>query len=329
LQDGLEDRQYHITITGQREARTAMGSENFNFRASDGTDIFVYKWLPEHPKAVVQIAHGMAEHAGRYDRFAQKLVSEGFAVYANDHRGHGKTAGSPDNLGYFADHNGWRRVVDDLRELTSELKGAHPGLPCFLFGHSMGSFLFRNYIFSDCSGISGVILSGTGNNPKLLISLGKLVAAWQVKSKGARGKTMLMHNMSFGSFNKAFRPNRTDFDWLSRDNEEVDKYINDPFCGGVFTAGFYRDLMAGLEEIGCMDNIDKIRKDLPILLFAGDMDPVGNKGKAVKQVHDMYQKAGINDLTCRLYDGGRHEMLNETNRQEVFDDVIKWMNDRL
>jgi len=306
-----------------------MGSEDFNFEASDGTKIHVYKWLPEKPKAVVQIAHGMAEHAGRYDRFAQKLADEGYAVYASDHRGHGKTAGTLDNVGYFADNNGWQRVVDDLQELTSTLQSAHPNLPFFLFGHSMGSFLFRNYIFSDCKDINGVILSGTGNNPKLLISLGKLVAAWQVKAKGPQGKTMLMHNMSFGSFNKAFRPNRTDFDWLSRDNEEVDKYISDPFCGGVFTAGFYRDLMAGLAEIGCMDNINKIRKDLPILLFAGDMDPVGNKGKAVKQVYEIYKKAGITDVSCRLYEDGRHEMLNETNRQEVYDDVITWMDSHM
>lgn len=305
-----------------------MGSGDFKFTASDGAELFVYKWIPDNPRAVVQIAHGMAEHAGRYDRFAGKLMDEGFAVYANDHRGHGKTAGTIDNVGYFADNDGWQRVVQDLRELTEAIQTNHPDLPVFLFGHSMGSFLFRNYIFSNGNDIKGVILSGTGHNPKLLISLGKLVAAWQIRSNGARGKTQLMHNMSFGSFNKPFRPNRTDFDWLSRDDSEVDAYIQDPFCGGVFTAGFYRDLMAGLQEIGCMDNIKTIRKDLPILLFAGDMDPVGNKGKAVKQVHDMYKKAGITDVTLRLYPDGRHEMLNETNRQDVYNDIIAWMNDR-
>ncbi|MBW1892188.1 MAG: lysophospholipase [Deltaproteobacteria bacterium] len=302
-----------------------MGSKDFKLKTSDGSEIFVYKWLPENPVAVVQIAHGMAEHAGRYDRFAQKLMSKGYAVYANDHRGHGKTAGTLDNVGYFADADGWQRVVEDMRELTATIHNNHPDLPVFLFGHSMGSFLFRNYIFSNTSDINGVILSGTGNSPKLLISLGKLVAAWQIKAKGARGKTMLMHNMTFGPFNKPFRPSRTDFDWLSRDNEEVDKYIDDPFCGGVFTAGFYKDLMAGLQQIGNMDNIEKIRKDLPILLFAGDLDPVGNKGKAVQQVYEIYRKAGIKDVSCRLYKDGRHEMLNETNRQEVYDDIIAWM----
>jgi alpha-beta hydrolase superfamily lysophospholipase len=305
-----------------------MISESFTLKTSDHTDIFVYKWRPENPKALVQIAHGMAEHAGRYAGFAERLVNAGYAVYANDHRGHGKTAGTLDNIGYFADSDGWDRVVQDLRELTETIKKEYPGLPVFLLGHSMGSFLFRNYIFSDCSHINGVILSGTGNNPKVLITVARFLAGREVKKQGARGKTKLMHNLTFGAFNKPFKPNRTDFDWLNRDNAEVDKYIEDPFCGEVFTAGFYRDFMAGLQQIGNVNNIKKIRKDLPVFLFAGDKDPVGAKGKGVKQVYESFRKAGLKDVTCRLYEDGRHEMLNETNREEVYKDIIAWMDER-
>jgi alpha-beta hydrolase superfamily lysophospholipase len=313
--------------SNQQEGIDIMTPESFKLTVSDNTDVHVYRWIPDNPVAVVQIAHGMAEHAARYADFAQALVDAGYAVYANDHRGHGKTAGSLDNVGFFGDSNGWDRVVQDMRDLHRRIRSEHVDCPFFLFGHSMGSFLVRNYIFGDTRDVCGAILSGTGQNPKLLVSAGKLVAKWEARRKGPKAKSRLMNNMSFGSFNKPFRPNRTDFDWLSRDDDEVDKYIADPFCGDVFTAGFFVDMMTGLQTIAEPENIRNIRRDLPIFLFSGENDPVGNNGKAIRQVYEIYRNAGIRDVTYRLYENGRHEMLNEINRQEVYADVIAWMDD--
>jgi len=300
------------------------------FKTNDSVTIFYHQWVPKKGlKAVVQIAHGMAEHSKRYNRFAGVLTKKGFAVYANDHRGHGKTAGSLENVGYFADENGWRLVVEDMHTLTQIIKKNHPGLPVFLFGHSMGSFLSRNYIFLFGKEIKGVILSGTGGNPGLLGKIGHFIAKRESRNKGKKFRSPLLKKLSFGKFNNAFKPNRTEFDWLSRDDAEVDKYVDDPYCGGDFTAGFYEDLLSGINAINNTKNIKKIPKNLPVYLFSGAMDPVGNKGKGVKQVFKSYQKAGIRDVTMKLYENGRHEMLNETNREEVFKDVLTWLNDHM
>lgn len=300
-------------------------------KMTDGHEIFIHKWISEKsdPKGIVQISHGMAEHAGRYEPFAEKLVDSGYLVYANDHRGHGKTAGSLDNLGFFAENNGWMRVVEDMNELTSLIRNAHPGLPVFLLGHSMGSFLLRTYMFLYGTRINGAIISGTAGSPGVLGDIGLLVANMEIKRKGLRGKSTLLHQLSFGGYNKAFKPARTDFDWLSRDHAEVDKYSNDPFCGTVFTAGFYRDLLWGLKTIHKKENISMIPKNLPILILSGDKDPVGKNGKGVSQVFQSLKNIGIKDIQLSLYPDGRHEMLNETNRHEVYRDLINWMDHHL
>lgn len=309
-----------------------MESKTDTFQANDGVKIFYYQWLPEKKqaiKAVVQIAHGMAEHSKRYSRFAEALTKQGFAVYANDHRGHGQTAGSLENVGYFADEDGWNRVVEDMRTLTERIKKNHPNVPVFLFGHSMGSFLSRHYIFLYGNDINGVILSGTGGNPGVLGKIGHLIAKNESKKRGKKFRSPKLKKLSFGKFNDAFKPNRTDFDWLSRDDSEVDKYVNDPYCGGDFTAGFYEDLLSGISTINDPKNIKKVPKDLPVYLFSGEKDPVGNKTKGVKQVVKAYQNAGIKDVSYKIYEGGRHEMLNEINREEVFEDVISWISSHL
>jgi len=309
-----------------------MESKDCTFKTDDEAEIFCHQWFPKNKKrikGVVQIAHGMAEHSKRYRRFAEALTQEGFAVYANDHRGHGKTAGSLENVGYFADENGWDLVVNDMHKLTQIIKDNHPGVPVFLFGHSMGSFLSRNYIFLFGHEIKGVILSGTGGNPGLLGKIGYLVAKNESKKHGKKFRSPKLKELSFGKFNNAFKPNRTEFDWLSRDDAEVDKYVKDPYCGGDFTARFYEDLLTGINAINNMKNIKRIPKDLPIYLFSGEKDPVGNKTKGVKQVFKSYQKAGIRDVTLKFYEDGRHEMLNETNRKEVFKDVITWLKNHV
>ncbi len=308
-----------------------MKYKDFTITTRDGVKVFTAKWMPEKgkPKAAIQIAHGMAEHVIRYAVFAKALVDAGFVVYGNDHRGHGKTAGLIENVGYFADENGFYRVVDDMHELTNVINDENPDLPIFLFGHSMGSFLSKNYIALYGKEIKGVILSGTGGNPGLLGIIGMLVAKWECKRKGRRTPSALLNYLSFGNFNKPFRPNRTDFDWLSRDEAEVDKYVEDPYCGGVFTAGFFLDLLTGIKESFAPENTKKVPQNLPILILSGDKDPVGNSAKGVRQVFKSYQNVGIKDVNLKLYEDGRHEMLNETNKEEVHKDIIAWLNDRM
>jgi alpha-beta hydrolase superfamily lysophospholipase len=309
-----------------------MKSDTFRFKTSDGVEIFTYRWMPDEASAIrgaVQIAHGMAEHAARYERFAVMLTKAGYAVYANDHRGHGKTAGTQDNAGYFADENGWGKVVDDMHTLTGIIKKENPNKPFFLFGHSMGSFLSRNYAMLYGKELSGLVLSGTGGDPGAIGKVGLFIAKIDAKLHGKKAKSAIMNKLSFGAFNNAFKPNRTDYDWLSRDTVEVDKYIDDPWCGAVFTAGFFCDMLGGLSYINKKENIAKIPKNLPIYLFSGAKDPVGANTKGVTQVFNTLKEAGISDLNLKFYEEGRHESLNEINRSEVFSDVIAWLNKQI
>lgn len=301
---------------------------HFKFTSNDGVDIQAAKWQIKNAakvKGVVQIAHGMAEHIQRYDRFAQALLDAGYIVYGNDHRGHGKTAGAVANIGYFADKNGWNLVVEDMKELTKILKQENPDLPVFLFGHSMGSFLSRTYIQKYGDDIDGVILCGSGGNPGLLGNIAIFLAKREIKSKGAKVRSKRMDRLFFGNFNKPFAPNRTGFDWLSRDSEEVDKYVADPYCGEVFTAGFFHDMLTGLRALNKIENINKIPKELPVYFIAGDKDPVGKNTKGVLQAYRSFKNAGIKDVSYKFYKNARHELLNETNREEVYTDIIRWL----
>jgi alpha-beta hydrolase superfamily lysophospholipase len=311
-----------------------MITETFTFKGSDKKEIFTHGWLPENAsgkpvksgiKAIVQVAHGMAEHSARYERFAQYLTKNNFGVYANDHRGHGQTAGTMENCGYFADTNGWDLVVNDMHCLTMKIKKNHPDIPLFLFGHSMGSFLCRDYMFTHGKDTAGVILSATAGDPGLLGRVGMMISKIESMIRGKKTKSPLLDKLSFGNFNKTFEPARTKFDWLSSDEAEVDKYVDDPFCGQIFTAGFFNDLLRGIKKINTPFNIDLIPKDLPVYLFCGKNDPVGDFTKGVQNVYDSYEKAGIKDLKLKFYENGRHEMLNEINREMVFADIINWL----
>ena len=306
-----------------------MKNDTFTFKAADGTQIFTYRWMPDDASAIVgavQIAHGMVEHAARYERFADALTKAGYAVYANDHRGHGKTAGSLDRVGYFADEMGWEKVVVDMHTLTGVIKKECPKKPFFLFGHSMGSFLSRYYAMHYAAELTGLVLSGTAGDSGALRKIGIIVATIEAKIKGKKAKSNIMNKLSFGAFNDAFKPNRTDYDWLSRDNAEVDKYVNDPWCGAVCTAGFFCDMLVGIGYINKKENIAKIPKNLPIYIFSGTKDPVGGNTKGVSQVYNALKDAGIGDVTLKFYEDARHETLNDINREEVFRDVIAWMN---
>lgn len=306
-----------------------MESSTLAISAADGTSLNTYRWLPDGPpRAIVQIAHGMAEHAARYARFAEALTGAGYAVYANDHRGHGGT-GSRDDHGYFADRDGFATVVGDLGSVTEFAQAEHPGLPVVLIGHSMGSFLSRAYAAQHGSRLAGLVLSGTAGDPGPLAAVGKRVAATQARLRGRRHTSTLMDKLTFGQYNNAFKPNRTDFDWLSRDDAEVDAYVADPLSGNVFTAGFYSDLIGGLQQVNRQAAFTAVPTDLPILVISGDRDPVGDDGKGPRQVADRYSAAGVTDVTAVIYPEGRHEMLNETNRDEVVAGILDWLDTRL
>ena len=301
--------------------------ETFTFIERAGERIFVYKWSPERkqPKAVVQIAHGLAETAARYRRVATALTAHGYLVYANDHRGHGNTVQSLEDLGYWGE-DGFNASVNTLYELTCLIKKENPGLPLFLFGHSMGSFLTQNYLIKHSEELQGVILSGSNDSPgSIILNLGIAIAKRELSQKGPRPASPKLNKLSFGNYNKGFEPARTSFDWLSRDREEVDKYINDPYCGGISSVGLYYDLFRGLKETYKKKNRKKTPRELPIYIFSGAKDPVGMNGKGVRRLVRSYRQLGIKDLTYKLYPDGRHEMLNEINRDEVTTDLLQWL----
>lgn len=304
-----------------------MKSSSFSFPDPQGVSVFVYKWLPDgRVKAVIQIAHGMAEHAARYERFAKTAAKAGYAVYANDHRGHGKTAGGLENVGYPGSRDGFAWMVKDMAQLTEIIRNDHPGRKVILLGHSMGSLLAQQYMADHGNLVNGVILSGTSGPLGMLPLAGKILAAVLKAVQGPKKKSLLLNFMTFGPYNDRFKPNRTFFDWLSRDEREVDKYVNDPYCGGVFTTEFFYQLAKGTIGIHDPAVMRRIPKKLPVLMVSGEWCPVGLNTKTVKKLTEMYGKLGLREVRLKIYPGARHELLNETNRDEVTQDLIGWMN---
>ncbi|EIS9210134.1 TPA: alpha/beta hydrolase [Clostridioides difficile] len=308
-----------------------MKCTNFTFKGEEGLDIYTYKWEDENikkPKAVIQIAHGMAETAQRYETFAKVLTKNGYIVYINDHRGHGKTAKIIENVGHLAEKEGFRCLVEDMYTLTNIIKKENEDLPIYLFGHSMGSFASQRYIMDYSNNLSGLILCGSNGKQGIILNLAHLIINREIKRYGRRSKSNKINNLIFGG--EIIRRNeKTKFDWLSRDKEQVEKYINDPFCGVVCSCGFFYDLVQGLKEIEDKENLKKVPLDIPIYIISGDKDPIGKNGKGVLRLRDRYIKLGVKDVTCKLYKDGRHELLNEINREEVFEDIICWLNNKI
>jgi alpha-beta hydrolase superfamily lysophospholipase len=293
-------------------------------KASDGQTIFYNEFIPDNNEVrfVVQIFHGMAEHSERYTHFAEFLVNKGAAVYVSDHRGHGRNCLKPGQYGVWPHKDTWFKIVDDLKVLNDIAEKSFPGKPIFILGHSMGSFLARTFITLYSDGIKGVLLTGTGTHPTYLLKIASVIAWMQCKVRGLSRPAILLDKMSFGSFNKGYN---TPFSWLSRDPKIVEEYINDPYCGGVFSCSFYRSFFAGLIYNNKMENAKKISRDLPIMFLSGMEDPVGNFSKGVKQAGEFYRKSGLRKLDCKIYAGARHEILNETNKQEVYKDIYDWI----
>ncbi|PFR32625.1 MULTISPECIES: alpha/beta fold hydrolase [Bacillus cereus group] len=293
----------------------------------DGSEIYLRKWLPESElRGIVQIAHGMTEHAGVYTECIAALLKAGYGVYAHDHRGHGKTVKNEEDYGHFEPNVGWSQAVADIIFVSGLIRSEHT-CPLFLLGHSMGSFLSRRAVQLRGELYDGFLISGTGGNPGFLGVIGHKVATVEMKLRGAKTKSPMLNFLSFGNFNSNFKPNRTKFDWLSSDTNQVDRYIEDPLCGFICSTSFYRELFNGVLEVNRLEEYEKTPKDLPIHIFSGDRDPVGDMGKGVKEVYDMYKRCGVKDVTLRLYENGRHEMFHEVNRDEVFEDLISWLNE--
>ncbi len=281
----------------------------------------------ETPRAVIQIVHGMAEHYARYFPLAEALREQGYAVAGYDQIGHGPQTPA-DKLGYLGDHNGWQRLIYDANTVHTILCEHWPQAPQVMLGHSMGSFVAREYAIQfGPDQLDGLILSGTGWQDMGTLRPALAIAGLQcMRRDGAKRPSRLLHKMAFGGYNKRFRPARTSFDWLSRDEKEVDKYIADPLCGFVFTSGGYRDLFSGLRDLARVERLRYVPRELPVLLISGDNDPVGgNKGELVNKVAEQYRTAGLQDVQVKLYEGARHELFNETNRDQVQEDLLAWL----
>jgi alpha-beta hydrolase superfamily lysophospholipase len=296
--------------------------------ASDGLARFIYSWLPDAGtpvRGVIHISHGMAEHAARYARLAESLTAAGLAVYAHDHRGHGRTSPEAADRGFFAASGGWALCVADLADMVARARALHPDVPLVLMGHSMGSLFAQDYLGEHSGDVDAAILSGTNGKPPFLATIGRLVARIERLRLGARGKSAIIDGLTFKDFNQKFKPNRTDYDWLSRDEAEVDTYIADPDSGYLCTVQLWLDLLDAVPRFTADRHQQKVRADLPIYLFAGDKDPVGAQGKSVAALARDYEKAGVTDVICKLYADARHETLNETNRDTVTADLLAWI----
>lgn len=292
----------------------------------DGLQLHVYQWLPESDiKAVVHIAHGMAEHGKRYERFAGELNKLGVAVYANDHRGHGLSIPEGALPGHMADADGWRKAVDDLNLIVEKLHEQHPDVPVILMGHSMGSFMTQDYMARYPGTVDAIALSATGGPPGTMGTLGQLVSRIEKLRNGNEGHSTLLANASFKAFNKAFAPNRTEFDWLSRDEAEVDKYVADPLCGFDCSIASWVGMLDAKVRIASDAAIAKMDKSTPLYVFAGTEDPVGENTKGIDCLLALYEKHGMQNVHHIYYDGARHEVLNETNRGEVTADFVSWL----
>jgi alpha-beta hydrolase superfamily lysophospholipase len=294
-------------------------------RANDGVELELHSWLPSgNVKGVVQIVHGLAEHGARYAHVAAKLNDAGYAVYADDHRGHGKTASDAD-VGHFSDDDGWNKVLGDLAMVNRHAREKHPGVPVAVVGHSMGSFFGQHLMFAHPELLDAVVLSGSNGAIGILGTAGSMVAALERARMGKRGKSKLLDAMGFGAYNNKFKPARTAFDWLSRDPAVVDKYVADDRCGHLCTAQLWSDLFYGLATIADAKNVAKVPKQMPIYIFSGSLDPVSNATKGLTKLIDAYKAAGLN-AEVRIYPEGRHEMMNETNKDEVIADLIKFLD---
>lgn len=302
----------------------------FFYPSKDGvTQIHAIEWQPEtEVKAIVQLCHGMVEHIDRYHDFAEFLAQNGYYVVGHDHLGHGKSVVSDEKLGYFHEKNGNAYVIADIHQLRVRTEKKYPNVPYFLMGHSMGSFLVRQYLGMYGSGLKGAIIMGTGDQPNIILEAGKLVCKVIAMCKGWEYRSKLVDGMAAGGYNKAFQNETDGSNWLSRNPENVKKYKDDPLSGYMFTVNAYYHMFSGMAKMNKQESEGKLPKSLPVLLVSGAEDPVGNYGKSVEKVYQRYKECGIQDVEMKLYENDRHEILNEVDRDIVFQDILKWLENR-
>lgn len=305
-----------------------MKKEEFYFDSRDGrSKIHAVRYLPEQeqPVCVVQIIHGMAEYVERYEEFARFLTEKGCVVTGEDHLGHGKSIQEGVPAGYFCEQDPATVVVRDVHRLKKLTQQTYPSVPYLIIGHSMGSFILRNYLCRYGSGITGAVIMGTGMQPPGLLKVSKALAAVQKLFFGSKHVSRLIDKAAFGSYNKRIERPGSTFDWLSRDREQVDKYVSDPLCGFVFTVNGFQTLFELISRVQQKENLEKIPKELPVLVVSGTDDPVGEYGKGVRRAYDSLINLGMQKVTLKLFEGGRHELLNETDRENVMQQLWQWM----
>ena len=286
-------------------------------------------WETEkEPVGVLQIVHGMAEYIDRYDDFAKYMTEHGFNVIGHDHLGHGYSVSDERDYGFFAEENGDKIIIEDMHSVTQYAKEKWEELPNFILGHSMGSFCLRQYLTKYSNDVFGAIIMGTGWIPSAAALLGKTIATNTCKSKGSHTVNPLLIKLTIEPYNKPFAPARTNCDWLSRDEKQVDLYVNDKLCGFDFTAGAYKDFFTVLEKIAKNKQLIGMRKSLPILITSGSVDPVGGK-KACEKLNAQYKRCGIDDVTLKLWENDRHEILNELDKSDVYDYIYNWLKSKI
>lgn len=284
----------------------------FSFPSVTGLPLDARRWAPAgEPVGILQLVHGMAEHIDRYDWVARQLAAKGWLVVGHTHLGHGENAPIK---GYFADQKGWQCLIDDVHTLRTRTAAEFPTLPYVILGHSMGSFVTRCYLTQYGQGLAGCVLSGTGYFPPVVVMGGLAVANLVCLLGGGKKSSPLINAIGFSGNNKAFAPNRTDFDWLTRDEAQVDKYCADPLCGFLFTGSGYRDMFRGLKRLNDLPALQGIPSDLPVLFLSGEKDPIGSMGQGVETVAAQFRSAGLQQVTVKLFPEGRHELFNELNR---------------
>lgn len=301
--------------------------EDFYFNSASGTTkIHAVRYIPDGEiRAILQISHGMVEYVERYESFALYLNSKGILVTGNDHLGHGKSINSRDELGYFAKEDGNHAVLYDLYQLTQITKEKYPGIPYFLLGHSMGSFYARQYLCEFGHELDGAIIMGTGCQSLALVQAGRLLTSLISLFKGWHYRCEFVNNMAFGSYNKKFEPARTSKDWLSKDEAIVDKYVADEYCNFIFTLNAYYNMFTGISRLYNKKLLSQMPKSLPVFFVAGEDDPVGDFGKGVLKAVDMFKNTGMQNVKVKLYPTDRHEILNETDFRQVYDDLYTWL----
>lgn len=306
--------------------------ETLSFISLDGaSDINARFWVDSElePKGIVQLVHGMAEHIDRYDEFARFLASRGFAVCGHDHIGHGGSVEDSSQLGHMPMKGGADILIADVDSLRKEASTRYPGLPYFIFGHSMGSFVTRCYLARHGEGLAGAILCGTGNQPAALSAGGNALCHLIGVIKGPDYRSKLIDSLAAGGFNNAIDNPRTAVDWISHNRENVDAYLADGRCGFMFSAGAYAALTSLTREAVSKACINAYPKGLPLLYIAGEEDPVGNCGKGVRAAAELARDAGLDDVQVKLYPHMRHEILNEDDKAQVMEDVASWIEERM